>query len=463
MMLRRFLFLLGVWASNALASGQALSLKEVLNATDCFFPQIMMAQEAVEKSRGAYLSSKGQFDPSLNGYERSTPSGGYQNNYIDGRVDLPTLYHGLKLFTGYRIGRGDFEIWDQYYLTNADGEYRAGLDLPLFRNNAIDPQRARLFSEKERVHVAEMQKQNIRLQSYQKAIILYWAWVDAGLKVRVYRSLLDLAKERQQAVEKRVREGDEAAITITENRQFIVQRQRMLNQAELNFRQAAINLSLFYRTREGRPRIAGMNQLPSLDYLNQQVYKNKSSRTKRDQIGLHPSLMALDSIQKINHLYLKLAENELQPLLNLRAYASKDNGWGNPRKNPTAARISLNFKVPVYQREAKGKIVQAEADIRRLEVEKQWMFEQLIQGFDRLNLSRQYVRRQFQLSKEQTALALKIQQAEQKRFKAGGSSLFLVNQWEQNALQAQVKLIDDISHYLEQYTLLNYYVFVNQH
>jgi len=437
-----------------------LTLEEVLRSTDRFYPVINMAREDIENAKGAHLKAAGQFDPLLKAHERSTPLGGYKNNYINNTLVVPTLYHGLKLFSGYRIGRGDFEIWDQYYLTNSGGEYRAGLDIPVFRNNEIDAQRAQLMSTHERICIAMMQKENIRIQSYQKAIVLYWAWVNAGLKLKVYSDLLSVAKIRQAAVEKRAKEGDVAEINITENKQFIVEREQLLNQARLVLKQSAINLSLFYRDQCANPLIPKQSRLPKTKSLTRSIENTKSRPPDKARLLFHPALLQLEGIQKINRIYLKLAHNALMPLMNVKAYTSKDNGRGDPRKNPTAARISVHFKFPVYLREARGEIIKVSADIRRLEQQRKLVMNKLVQSLENLIVSSQFLKKQFYLANKQVGMAVKIQKAEEKRFNAGGSSLFLVNQWEQNAIQARLRLIDEMTGYLQQTALIRYFISV---
>lgn len=183
-------------------------------------------------------------------------------------MHIPTLYNGLKLFTGYRIGRGNFQVWDQYFLTNSSGEWRAGLEIPILRNSSIDKPRTDLVTQQEMIHFERLRLNNVRLQSWQQAIVLYWTWVDKGFQVQAFKELLSLAKQRQEAIEKRVQRGDLADIHAVENEQFIVERQKLLSIAEQSFAQASINLSLFYRDANGTPIQASFSYLPVFSTVN---------------------------------------------------------------------------------------------------------------------------------------------------------------------------------------------------
>ena len=435
----------------------SLHLEDILESTENHFPELKAAFFEVEKAQATYLARQGRFDPRVRIYNRSTPLGGYENNYVNNELIVPTLINGLTFFTGYRLGQGDFEIWDQYHLTNSSGEFKAGFEIPLLRNSAIDQNRADLVSSHEYICIQKAREANILLQSYQQAIVLYWAWVNAGKKVAIYEGLLRLAEKRQKAVEKRVKQGDVASIDAVENQQFIMQRRQLLNQAKLTFNQASINLSLFYRNKRAQPQLPEKNQLPSNDELLKLIHQ-KFNKPSEHELDLHPGLDQLRRLNKVNDIFLKLYENHLMPELNLRAYIAKDNGSGVPRKGPTEARLGLNLKFPVYQREAKGLVLQTKAEIKRVDAQYQLFKDKLKQSLSNLIISSQTLLKQYELAVEQLGLAKQVQVAESKRFQAGGSSLFLVNQWEQNTVQTQILVLDDLTHYLQQIDLLRHFV-----
>lgn len=435
-----------------------LSVTAILDSTDKFYPRIQAAREEVVKTEGDFLAVQGKFDPQLGLHQRSNPAGGYKNYYIDNELRIPTLWNGLQLFGGYRIGRGNFQVWDQYYLTNSGGESRVGFELPLLRNFTIDQSRTDLLTAQRTIAFARAQTDNIRLQSWQEAIVLYWVWVDTGLKLKVYKDLLSLAKERQSAIEKQVTQGDLAKIDAVENRQFIFQRRQLLNQAKLQFEQAAINLSMFYRNDKGQPIQAQQGNLPFLHQLKHRLSHLPAAISSTINLDAHPALRQLNILYGINTLRLKLARNERLPILNLETYTSKDTGRGDPRKDPRAARVGLHFHFPLYQREARGKILKGLGEQRRLETQKTFSLNTLQQSFDRLVVSQKRLHQQYRLASEQLKMAKVIQRAEYRRFKMGGSSLFLVNQWEQNTAQASLSLIDTLTGFYQSHDLIKYFL-----
>ncbi|WP_407658984.1 TolC family protein [Legionella lytica] len=418
---------------------QKLSLMKVLESIDTHYPQVKIARLEVIKASGAFVNAKGQFDPSLEASTRSQPAGGYINNYGDTQLTIPTLYNGVKLFAGYRNGEGNWPIYYQNYLTNSGGEYRAGLSLPLLRDRLIDKERTGLLSSAQLMLMKEQDAEAIKIKIYQEAIKAYWQWVEAGLQLNTFRQLLHLAQKRQHAIEQQASLGDLPKLAISENLQQIVQREQLLNQGQMIFEQAGVNLSLYFRDPKGNPRVPEIGSLPDLTSTS---YPIDASLTE------HPGIKKLNHYATIMRLKRNQARNELLPQLDATAYTFKQNGTGGyPLMIPQAAMVGVSFKFPLLQRQAKGNLIQAESELRQVRVEKRFLYEQLSNEFANMLIGINRSRQQVSLLKKELTLAQKVQQGETKKFYQGDSTLFLVNQREQmttqvqlNTLHAQVQL-----------------------
>lgn len=418
---------------------QELSLVKVLESINTHYPQVRIARLEVIKANGAFLNAKGQFDPSLEATSRSQPAGGYINNYGNTQLTVPTLYNGVKLFAGYRNGEGNWPIYYQNYLTNSGGEYRAGLSLPLLRDRLIDKERTGLLSTAQLMLMKQQDAEAIKIKIYQEAIKAYWQWVEAGLQLNTFKQLLHLAQERQHAIEKQANLGDLPKLTISENLQQIIQREQLLNQGQMIFEQAAINLSLYFRDSKGNPQIPKAQSLPALTSTS---YRIKASLRE------HPGIKKLSHYATMMKLKRNQARNELLPQLDATAYTFKQNGTGGyPLLLPQAAMVGVSFKFPLFQRQAKGNLIQAENELRQVRIEKRFLYEQLNNEFANMLIGISRGAQQVNLLKKEVLLAQKVQQGETKKFYQGDSTLFLVNQREQmttqvqlNTLHAQVQL-----------------------
>ncbi|HAT1797633.1 TPA: TolC family protein [Legionella pneumophila] len=414
--------------------GKPLLLDAVLKSVDRSYPQIVIARLEIRKAEGDYVNALGKFDPSFDVNPRFQPVGGYINNYADNVFNVPTLYNGLKLFGGYRIGRGDWPIYYQNYLTNSGGEYRAGLSLPLLRDRRIDKERTELFTREETIRMKQQDAAATKIKIYQETIKAYWQWVEAGFQLRTFRHLLNLAKERQNAIIQQAQQGDLPKLAIAENLQLIVQREQLVNQGEMALAQAGINLSLYYRDANGKPQKPEESQLPA-SFSKQSIRPSNSI----SQLQQHPVLLKLENYSKIVKLKQNLARNELLPNLDATAYTFKQYGTGGyPLLIPQAAMIGVNFKFPIFQREARGKLISTTSELQQVKTEMKFTYEQLNNQLANLLVAIKIYQQQVVLLNKELNLARQVERGETKKFYEGDSTLFLVNQREQTT--AQVKL-----------------------
>lgn len=417
-------------------ASQKLSLMQVLQSIDAHYPQVKIAHLEVVKASGAFVNAQGQFDPALEASTRSQPVGGYINNYGDTQLTVPTLYNGVKLFAGYRNGEGNWPIYYQNYLTNSGGEYRAGLSLPLLRDRLIDKERTGLLSSAQLMMMKEQDAEAIKIKIYQEAIRAYWQWVEAGLQLKTFQELLHLAQTRQQAIEQQASLGDLPKLAISENLQQITQREQLLNQGQMIFEQAGINLSLYFRDPKGKPMTPGEQSLPALTNDSNSITGTQASLRE------HPGIKKLNHYANMMKLKRNQARNELLPQLDATAYTFKQNGTGGyPLLIPQAAMIGVSFKFPLLQRQAKGNLIQAESELRQVRVERRFLYEQLNNEFTNMLIGINRGKQQVSLLQKELSLAQKVQDGETKKFYQGDSTLFLVNQREQMTAQVQLNTL----------------------
>ncbi len=433
-----------------------LTLEELLRTVNISYPQIIAARLQVAKARGDYVSALGQFDPRIRVKTRQLPVGGYISKYANNELDVPTLFNGLKLFGGYRIGVGDFPIYFQNFLTNNKGEYRAGLSLPLLQDRLIDIPRTNLLTRSETIALNKQEVISTKLSVYHEAIKSYWAWVQAGVQLKILSDILELAEFRQKAMEKQAKLGDLPMIALTENKQIIMQRRQWVNRAEMALEQAAINLSLYYRTLDGTKIIPSKNVLPAkIRSFKPDIIKNSDIE---QQLKNHPDLCKLERYYHIVQFKYQLAKNELLPRLDTTAFASKQYGVdGYPLLLPQAVQIGVRFKFPIYQRVARGKVISATSELRQVVTRKRFIYDQLSNQLNSMWVTLRTYQKQVSLIEEELKLALQVADAEQKSFFAGGSSIFLINQREQTAAEVHLNLIAAEVNLQKTQNLIKYY------
>ena len=432
---------IALFSTKCLAQ-QSLSLDAVLQSVDKSYPQIIAARFRIGKAQGDYLTSLGQFDPSLHADLRSQPVGGYINHSMDNEIVIPTLMNGIKFFGGYRIGRGDWPSYYQNFLTNSGGEYRAGLSLPLLRNRQIDGERTEILTQAETIKLHYQDAEATRIQVYHESIRAYWEWVRAGFQLKTLKKLQKLAETRQEAIVKQARAGDMPTLAISENQQIILKRQQLINEAQMRLKQAAVGLSLYYRNHAGKPLLVHIKELPH-SLVRKKSDKPEVKTKNTAQIKSHPALKKLSVYTNILQLKKNLAANELLPNLDARTYAFKQFGsGGDSLLLQQALMAGLVFKFPILQREAKGKLISTQSELQSVTTERRFLFEKLKNEFKNLLIAAEIFQKQTQLLLEELRLAQKVERGENKKFYAGDSTLFLVNQREQTTTQVELNLID---------------------
>jgi outer membrane protein TolC len=85
-------------------------------------------------------------------------------------------------------------------------------------------------------------------------------WHSAMQQLDVYRQLLNNAKTRQTALERRIKLGFSAKIDLLDNEQNVLKRQALVLKAENDLRMRTAALSLYWRDASGKPKMVSSEQ-----------------------------------------------------------------------------------------------------------------------------------------------------------------------------------------------------------
>ena len=165
------------------ARSAPLTLDDVLKSVRERFPLVQGAQQDVQAAAGEVRASEGAFDIQWKTRATSSLLGYYENDRIDSIIEKPTQIWGTSLFAGYRLGVGDFAVYDGKLETNPGGELRAGLNVPLWRDGPLDRRRANIQRAGFSVVIADAQLSQQRIEAVRLATARYWDWVGAGQKM----------------------------------------------------------------------------------------------------------------------------------------------------------------------------------------------------------------------------------------------------------------------------------------
>jgi len=399
---------------------------ELLRSVERSLPLLDRARQDVEVAEGELEQARGSFDLGVTASNKLT-RGFYDNERLAAAVVQPLAFGGATLTAGYRLGRGLFAPYDTAAQTLGQGEFMVGAELPLLRNRSIDARRADRASAELGVAAAERSLDKARLSFYKQALVEYWDWAAAGAQRLVAQSLLDLASARDQQLADSVALGQIAPVERTENRRAILQRQSAVVAAERQLEMKAIDLSLYYRAPDGRPERPAVARVPALSPpLAEDAFPNEEDAI-RVAFMRRPELQALRLKREQQDVALRYAENLTLPYLNLYTDLSRDIGAGAPSRVPSIFQGGMSFAVPLQNRAASGKRVQARAKLEAVRAEIRWTEDQIRTEVQNALSARQAARRALDLVSQEVTVARELEALERDRFTLGDSTQFLVN------------------------------------
>jgi outer membrane protein TolC len=438
----------GSVATVASRSGP-LALEEVLAATAAHHPTILAAVAEQGVAAGRQLAADGAFDAELRGRALWDPRGTYQNHEVLALIEQPTTLRGLSIFGGYRLGAGDFAVYDGKRRTGSSGEAIAGVRLPLLRDGEIDPARAALQQAAVDVDLAEVALEQQHLELARRAAHEYWGWVAAGRRLEVTQALLGVAAARAEAVTVAVERGELAPVERDENERLLAVRRAFVVAARRAFEQASLTLSLFLRDPAGRPVRPLPGWLPeALPAPSGATPPLPLPRAVARALALRPEPRRLELLARRAGVDLDLASNQALPWVNLTATVEQElTGGGPDGEGALEVTGGVEVRFPLQRRAARGRAAAARAQLEALGHQGRLLQERIeVELRDAASALDAALARHREAARA-AELARSLEQAERQAFSLGQSTLFVVNLREQATAEASVLVIEAATEY----------------
>lgn len=428
-------------------SGEArLDLSHVLASVERQYPPLLMAMIERDITGGRLQSAHGVFDLGLFAKLYANPAGYYQYGTLDVGVEQFTGLWGSTIFGGYRLNRGD-EL-PTYYSnrTQEGGEPRVGLNVPLLRDGSIDRRRANLRKAEIDRDLADPFIARQRLEVIRAATVAYVSWVAAGQRWQLAESLLQLAKDRTDALNQQSQAGLVARIVLTDNERLVVAREIGVVQARRRFEAASLALSLFYRTDAGDPVLASRERLPSDFPKPDPVDRTQVAADIASALRRRPELQRLQLTLDKLQVDQKLARNQMQPNLDVGVTVSQDIGDKTYfDKSQFELQAGLEFKLPAQRREAQGRLAEVSAQIEQVSNDLRFARDRIRMEVEDTLSAVFAAQEQIQQTTRNVSLALELQSAEEERFRRGAVDLLALQIREQAAYDAQILGVDALA------------------
>ncbi|MDH4378485.1 MAG: TolC family protein [Vampirovibrionales bacterium] len=442
-----------------------LTVQQVAQRIRQYHPTLRLARFDVGLASAKRLEKQGAFDPVLAGssyFNRynssSSPGKALEAVEADGAIKLQTR-SGIEVMTGAKLARGDIKT--PLSPTGEGGEYYAGLKVPLLRGLGINAKAAEEQKALLGEPLSEASLRQVELNVLLSGLNAYWDWVGAWKKQQIETELLTLANIRTQAVERLAEAGDSPAIDAVEARSEVQRRVGRLARAQRSAEQASNKLAVFLweeltPTTTPTPVLTTIatpthEQVPSQWEIPTPYGTEALADGKLKALASRPELKALELSRQLSQVDVKLAKNNLLPQLD--ALITQGLEVGDSGIGPVI-KAGISVAVPLRLRTAQGQLKQATISVQKVTLQEQQLIQRIFVDIaDALSaINAAYER--YEAASQELLLAQQLQVGEQTRFNLGDSTVFLVNQRERAAAEANVTLVD---------ALVDYQAAVNQY
>jgi outer membrane protein TolC len=422
-----------------------LTAEELTNIVKKYHPVAQQAAIGVEKAKADVLSARGGFDPSLyQSTEQKTFDGKNYFIYTETALKIPTWY-GIEVKAGLENNAGA--------LLNSESTFGRtsyiGVSVPLAKNLLMDKRRAVLQQSKLMRSLSVAEQRNTLNDLLFNAQEAYWNWVKEFRLYEILSEAVAINETRFNLIKIGYRQGDRAAIDTIEALAQWQQFQLLQQETFVRFQNAGVELSFFLWTDNNQPYSLPENTLPDPGWNVENI--PAAGITALDAIltralATHPKLQMFTYKLSALEVERKLKFQSLLPTFNVKTNLL--NRGYQPLKGLDAALLQNNYKfgfdlgMPLRLSEGRGEYHKAKLKIRETGL------EQDLQQTAILNKVKMYynellgLRKQVEIYEAAYNNYQRLFRGEDIRFKAGESTLFLLNTRENKALEALQKLTE---------------------
>lgn len=432
-----------------------------------YHPTVQAALERMRAGEEAVTGARGAFDTKAVTDYRRQMKGDYKTTVSRSFLVKPIPVANSKIYAGSeQISNHNGRLSPVYNTgnpatTGQPGLYSVlGLQLSLWKNLLLDPNRAALQNAKFDAKIAKAEKTLTELDISRLGQLAYWEWVTARKIKSIYENLLKNGETRNEYLITRTKKGDIAQIIVTENEQYVASRKGSLQAATERLIRAEYALSLFYRSENGEPLTPPVtDDFEDFPEKLGVLIEKLDLESDIDQImDKRPDLKNMSLLVSRSDVDLELARQDLKPQIDVTTeYYQRTNA------NPTMPRdylmVLAQVSVPIERNLGKGNI--AAANARRMVAQKQLTLGRQTYKFEVMAL-RQALKLQLEQvaqSEIEFSKAKELVESETYKFKTGGGNLFLVNLREQAQANAEASFHESRLSFMN--TLLSYQALIS--
>ncbi len=430
-----------------------LTIDEVLARIELTHPLLQATGAERTKARAKILKALGAWEPTLHNI---TEAERFESWNVTSSAFLPSINTagfndtklevghpwGFKVHGGIRNGFGD-RITQEFIATIPDMAlfYRqqqilVGGSFKLLRGLMINDEYAEFQQAELAGPQAEIAVAQKRQDLYLAGAVQYWEWQVAVKQAEIVKRALVVAEERAVQVEGLAKGGKVAPLDVVEANQEVQKRREAAIAAQRKVEQEQYKLSLFL-WEQGEPVTPRSEWAPEFDGETPLPTEREIEAYKVEAKGDRPEVRDLYIEAKMNNIDINLAKNSLLPKLDLeggQTDAATDWIVG------IGYRVGVHAEMPLFQREARGKVMGAEVMQQQLALKQQYTEQQVNLDVDNWLSAIVRARDRVTAATEALRLAKTLEEGERKRFNMGATTVLFVNLRERNVVETAYQL-----------------------
>lgn len=430
-----------------------LTIDEVLARIELTHPLLRAMGAERTKARAKILKALGAWEPTFKSYSQverfttwnlttafdipSQHTGGYNDTTV--QVGHPW---GFRVESGLRSGFGDagnnnrIAFPSEVLATYHTQHFYYGGSFHVLRGLMVNEENAQFQQAELAGPQAEIKVAQKRQDLYLAGAVQYWDWQVAVKQAEIVKRALAVAEERFTQIEGQAKRGLVSPLDVIEANQEVQRRREVAIAAQRKVEYEQYKLSLFLWENgepvapraEWAPEFQGETPVPTNDEVADYKVEAKEVR---------PEVRDLYIEAKMNNIDIKLAKNQLLPKLDIE---------GGPQPNFAdwmvgyQYRVGMHLELPLFQREARGKVMAAEVSQQQWALKQRYTEQQVIFDVDNWLSAQVRSRDRVTAATEALRLAKTLEEGERTRFNMGSSSVLFVNIRERNVVQMAYQL-----------------------
>jgi outer membrane protein TolC len=405
-------------------------------------PISRQADISVEGGDATFRMARGGFDPkAIASLQQKNFDGSQYYSLLDGGFKLPS-WLGVDFEMGIEQNRGEY--LNPENKTPSNGLYYAGLRVPIGQGLIIDKRRAEFKKAQSYQDLTEAQRSVMLNDLLFDAGKAYWDWFIAYHVKEVYDSAFQLAVERFEAVKTGSILGDAPSIDTLEAGIQVQNRRLSLEQANLDYINSTVYLSIFLWLEGFIPIEPSENMVPIKIEQVSTIEEAELLMEGMDRIADHPELRRYQFEIDMLDTDRRWKKEQLKPVLDIKynALAGRVGGGENFSYNTQDYQWGFQFIMPIFLRKERGalqlanlKIEQKQLDVNTKQADLGFKVRTSLNEWNTTNS-------QIETSRNIVRDYGRLLDGERRMFNAGESSLFMVNARELGYINSQIKLVE---------------------